>query len=94
MVAILSKSERETLKALGRLSGDGQDAHTGGLARVASSFEHELPQEVEDRLYVAQNRALGEKVAHHIDVEQVSPQGGPTKQVPPQGGPTNKEMSA
>jgi len=120
MVAPLTKSERETLKSLYRLSRDGQDAHTGALAevlgvspatatatvkrlaerglldhklyrgveltpggravaiaairrhriverfladmlgyawneadRLATSFEHELPQEVEDRLYVA-----------------------------------------
>ena len=120
MVAILSKSERETLKSLYRLSRDGKDAHTGALAealgvspatatatvkrlaerglldhrpyrdveltpagraaavaairrpriverfladmlgyawneadRLATSFEHDLPQEVEDRLYVA-----------------------------------------
>ena len=122
----LSKSERETLKAIYRLTGPqsgGQDAHTGDLAehlgvspgtvtatvkrladrgfadhrpyrgvvlttfgrmaavaairrhriverflsdmlgyawneadRFAASFEHELPQEVEDRLYVALDR--------------------------------------
>ncbi len=123
MVAILSKSERETLKALYRLSRDGRDAHTGALAdalgvspatatatvkrlaerglldhklyrgveltvsgraaavaairrhriverfladmlgyawneadRLATSFEHDLPQEVEDRLYMALDR--------------------------------------
>ena len=123
MVAILSKSERETLKSLYRLSRGGEDAHTGALAdalgvspatatttvkrlaerglldhklyrgveltaagraaavaairrhriverflaemlgyawneadRLATSFEHELPQEVEDRLYVALDR--------------------------------------
>src|SRR5215213_513522 len=123
MVAILSKSERETLKSLYRLSRDGQDAHTGALAevlgvspatatatvkrlaerglldhklyrgveltstgraaavaairrhriverfladmlgyawneadRLATSFEHELPQEVEDRIFVALDR--------------------------------------
>ena len=123
MVAPLSKSERETLKSLYRLSLDGHDAHTGALAdglgvspatatatvkrlaerglldhklyrgveltatgraaavaairrhriverfladmlgyawneadRLATSFEHELPQEVEDRLYVALDR--------------------------------------
>jgi DtxR family Mn-dependent transcriptional regulator len=123
MVAILTKSERETLKSLYRLSRDGEDAHTGALAeilgvspatatatvkrlaerglldhklyrgveltiagraaavaairrhriverfladmlgyawneadRLATSFEHELPQEVEDRLYVALDR--------------------------------------
>ena len=119
----LSKSERETLKALYRLTVDGNSAHTGALAealgvspgtatatvkrlaergllhhrlyrgveltgtgrraavaairrhriverfladmlgyawnqadRLATSFEHELPQEVEDRLYVALDR--------------------------------------
>lgn len=119
----LSKSERETLKALYRLSRDGADAHTGALAeslgvspgtataivkrlaerglldhkpykgveltaagrraavaairrhriverfladmlgyawneadRLAGDFEHDLPQEVEDRLYVALHR--------------------------------------
>lgn len=119
----LSKSERETLKALYRLSRDGGDAHTGALAealgvspgtatanvkrlaerglldhkpykgveltaagrraavaairrhriverfladmlgyawneadRLAGDFEHDLPQEVEDRLYVALHR--------------------------------------
>lgn len=123
MVAPLTKSERETLKSLYRLSRDSQDAHTGALAevlgvspatatatvkrlaergllnhklyrgveltpsgravavaamrrhriverfladmlgyawneadRLATSFEHELPQEVEDRLYVALDR--------------------------------------
>ncbi|HTJ75711.1 MAG TPA: metal-dependent transcriptional regulator [Acidimicrobiales bacterium] len=117
---ILTKSDRETLKSIYRLSRDGQDAHTGALAdalgvspatatatvkrlaerglldhklyrgveltlagraaaiaairrhriverfladmlgyawneadRLATSFEHDLPQEVEDRLYVA-----------------------------------------
>jgi DtxR family Mn-dependent transcriptional regulator len=121
-VDALSKSDRETLKAIYRLSGDG-DAHTGVLAerlglspgtvtstvkrladrglvdhkpyrgvelttpgrqaaiasirrhriverfladmlgyawneadRLATSFEHELPQEVEDRLFVALDR--------------------------------------
>jgi DtxR family Mn-dependent transcriptional regulator len=121
-VDALSKSDREALKAIYRLSGDG-DAHTGVLAerlglspgtitatmkrladrglvdhkpyrgveltdagrraaissirrhriverfladmlgyawneadRLATSFEHELPQEVEDRLYVALDR--------------------------------------
>src|SRR2546426_6259272 len=120
---ILSKSERETLKALYRLTKAGSDAHTGALAealgvspgtatatvkrladraladhrpykgveltavgrraavaairrhriverflsdmlgypwneadRFAASFEHELPQEVEDRLFVALDR--------------------------------------
>jgi len=120
---ILSKSERETLKALYRLTKAGSDAHTGALAealgvspgtataavkrladrnlanhrpykgveltavgrraavaairrhriverflsdmlgyawneadRLAGSFEHELPQEVEDRMYVALDR--------------------------------------
>ena len=123
MTVPLTKSERETLKSLYRLSRDGQDAHTGALAdalrvspatatatvkrlaerglldhklyrgveltaagraaavaairrhriverfladmlgyawneadRLATSFEHELPQEVEDRLYVALHR--------------------------------------
>src|SRR5215210_6781795 len=103
MAATLTKSERETLKSLYRLSRDGQDAHTGALAglldhklyrgveltaagragavaairrhriverfladmlgyawneadRLATSFEHELPQEAEDRLYVALDR--------------------------------------
>ncbi len=123
MAAALSKSERQTLKSLYRLSRDGQDAHTGALAealgvspatatatvkrlaerglldhklyrgvelttagrgaavaairrhriveriladmlgyawneadRLATSFEHDLPQEVEDRLYVALDR--------------------------------------
>ncbi len=122
-VASLSKSEREMLKALYRLSSKGTDAHTGALAdalgvspgsataivkrlaergllnhklyrgveltqagravavgairrhriverflsdmlgyawneadRLAGSFEHDLPQEVEDRLYVALDR--------------------------------------
>jgi DtxR family Mn-dependent transcriptional regulator len=122
VVDSLSKSDREALKAIYRLSGDG-DAHTGVLAerlglapgtvtatvkrladrglvdhkpykgvelttagrqaaiasirrhriverfladmlgyawneadRLATSFEHELPQEVEDRLYVALDR--------------------------------------
>src|SRR5688500_18902208 len=122
MDLILSRSERETLKAIYRLSKDG-DAHTGDLAdslgvspgtataaikrladreladhkpykgveltamgrraavaairrhriverfladmlgyawneadRLAGSFEHELPQEVEDRLFVALDR--------------------------------------
>jgi DtxR family transcriptional regulator, Mn-dependent transcriptional regulator len=119
----LSKSERETLKAVFRLAKDGEGAHTGALAaalrvspgtatatvkrlagrglldhrpyrgveltregrreaaaamrrhriverflsdmlgyawneadRLAGSFEHELPQEVEDRLFVALHR--------------------------------------
>ena len=119
----LTKSDRETLKSLYRLSRDGGDAHTGALAealgvspatatatvkrlaerglldhklykgveltaagraaavsairrhriverfladmlgyawteadRLATSFEHELPREVEDRLYVALDR--------------------------------------
>jgi DtxR family Mn-dependent transcriptional regulator len=119
----LSKSERETLKAIYRLAHNGSEAHTGALAeslkvspgtvtatikrlaergllnhklyrgveltpagqraavgairrhriverfladmlgyawneadRLAGSFEHELPQEVEDRLYVALDR--------------------------------------
>src|SRR4051812_12027534 len=119
----LSKSDRETLKAIYRLSKDGGDAHTGDLAdalgvspgtataavkrlaerglldhkpykgveltrpgrqaavaairrhriverfladmlgyawneadRLAGSFEHDLPQEVEDRLFVALDR--------------------------------------
>lgn len=126
MDAVLSRSERETLKAIYRLtgpSGAGTDAHTGALAealgvspgtataaikrladrglaehkpyrgvllthegrraavaavrrhriverflsdmlgyawneadRLAATFEHELPQEVEDRLYVALHR--------------------------------------
>jgi DtxR family transcriptional regulator, Mn-dependent transcriptional regulator len=123
MVAVLSKSERETLKSLYRLARDGTDAHTGALAdalgvspatatatvkrlaergllahrpyrdveltpagraaavaairrhriverfladmlgyawneadRLATSFEHELPQEVEDRIFVALNQ--------------------------------------
>ena len=123
MDVTLSKSERETLKAIYRLAKDGQTAHTGGLAdqlgvtpgtvtatvkrlaerrladhrpykgveltepgrraaisairrhriverfladmlgyawneadRFAASFEHELPQEVEDRLFVALHR--------------------------------------
>lgn len=123
MDVTLSKSERETLKAIYRLAKDGQTAHTGDLAdqlgvapgtvtatvkrlaernladhrpykgvelteagrraaisairrhriverfladmlgyawneadRFAASFEHELPQEVEDRLFVALHR--------------------------------------
>jgi DtxR family Mn-dependent transcriptional regulator len=123
MDATLTKSERETLKAIYRLSRDGSDAHTGDLAealgvapgtvtatvkrlaerglldhkpykgvelttvgrqaavaairrhriverfladmlgyawneadRLAGSFEHDLPKEVEDRLYVALHR--------------------------------------
>ncbi len=123
MDVALTKSERETLKSLYRLSRDGHDAHTGALAealgvspatatatvkrlaerglldhklyrgveltaagraaavsairrhriverfladmlgyawneadRLATSFEHELPHEVEDRLYVALDR--------------------------------------
>src|SRR3954447_18443074 len=123
MLAILSKSDRETLKSIYRLSRDGQDAHTGALAdalgvspatatatvkrlaerglldhklyrgveltlagraaaiaairrhriverflavmlgyawneadRLATSFEHDLPQEVEDRIFVALDR--------------------------------------
>ncbi len=123
MDGALSKSERETLKAVFRLAKDGQGAHTGELAanlgvspgtatatvkrlagrglldhvpyrgveltkagrreaaaamrrhriverflsdmlgyawneadRLAGSFEHELPQEVEDRMYVALDR--------------------------------------
>ena len=119
----MTKSERETLKALYRLSSKGSDAHTGALAdalgvspgsataivkrlaergllnhklyrgveltpagraaavgairrhriverflsdmlgyawneadRLAASFEHDLPKEVEDRLYVALDR--------------------------------------
>lgn len=119
----LSKTEREALKAIYRLSPDGQDAHTGALAealglspgtvtttvkrfadrglvvhtpyrgvaltdagrraaiatirrhriverfladmlgyawneadRLARAFEHELPQEVEDRIYLALDR--------------------------------------
>jgi DtxR family Mn-dependent transcriptional regulator len=122
-VALLTKSERETLKALYRLSGKGSDVHTGAVAealgvspgsataivkrlaergllhhklyrgveltaagraaavgairrhriverfladmlgyawneadRLAASFEHDLPQAVEDRLYVALDR--------------------------------------
>jgi DtxR family Mn-dependent transcriptional regulator len=123
MIPPMTKSERETLKSIYRLSRDGQDAHTGALAealgvspatatatvkrlaerglldhklyrgveltlagrgaavaairrhriverfladmlgyawneadRLATSFEHQLPQEVEDRLYVALDR--------------------------------------
>jgi len=123
MTGPLTKSERETLKSLYRLSRDGGDAHTGALAdalgvspatatatvkrlaerglldhrlyrgveltptgravaigairrhriverfladmlgyawneadRLATSFEHDLPQEVEARLYVALDR--------------------------------------
>jgi DtxR family Mn-dependent transcriptional regulator len=123
MDIILSKSDREALKAVYRLSRDGSEAHTGDLAealsvspgtvsatvkrlaekglvdhrryrgveltaegrraavaairrhriverflsdmlgyawneadRLAGAFEHELPQEVEDRLFVALNR--------------------------------------
>jgi DtxR family Mn-dependent transcriptional regulator len=123
MTPPITKSERETLKSIYRLSRDGQDAHTGALAdalgvspatatatvkrlaerglldhklyhgaeltlagravaiaairrhriverfladmlgyawneadRLATSFEHDLPQEVEDRLYVALDR--------------------------------------
>jgi DtxR family Mn-dependent transcriptional regulator len=123
MLPSLTKSERETLKAIYRLAHNGLDAHTGTLAeslkvapgtvtaivkrlaerglldhklyrgveltgggqraavgairrhriverfladmlgyawneadRLAGSFEHELPQEVEDRLYVALDR--------------------------------------
>ena len=123
MTFTFTKSERETLKSLYRLSRNGQDAHTGALAealgvspatatatvkrlaerglldhklyrgveltaagraaavaairrhrnverfladmlgyawneadRLATSFEHQLPQEVEDRLYVALDR--------------------------------------
>ncbi len=123
MDAALTKSDRETLKALYRLSNDGREAHTGDLAetlgvspgtatsnvkrlaerglldhklyrgveltdegrraavaairrhriverfladmlgyawneadRLAASFEHDLPSEVEDRLYVALDR--------------------------------------
>lgn len=123
MDAPLTKSERETLKAIYRLARGGKDAHTGALAealkvspgtvtatikrlaergvlnhklykgveltpagnraavaairrhriverfladmlgyawneadRLAGTFEHELPQEVEDRLYVALDR--------------------------------------
>jgi DtxR family Mn-dependent transcriptional regulator len=123
MTPPITKSERETLKSIYRLSRDGQDAHTGALAdalgvspgtatatvkrlaerglldhklyhgaeltlagravavaairrhriverfladmlgyawneadRLAGSFEHDLPQEVEDRLYVALDR--------------------------------------
>jgi DtxR family Mn-dependent transcriptional regulator len=123
MDLMLTKSERETLKAMYRLSVDGSGAHTGDLAealgvspgtvtatikrladrgladhklyrgveltdagrraavgairrhriverflsdmlgyawneadRFAASFEHELPQDVEDRLYVALDR--------------------------------------
>ncbi len=122
-VPLFTKSERETLKALYRLSGKGSDVHTGAVAealgvspgsataivkrlaergllhhklyrgveltaagrasavgairrhriverfladmlgyawneadRLAASFEHDLPQEVEDRLYVALDR--------------------------------------
>jgi DtxR family Mn-dependent transcriptional regulator len=121
----LTKSEREALKAIYRLTRDGSEAHTGALAdvlglspgtvtttvkrladralvdhrpyqgvtftaagqqtaiaairrhriverfladmlgyawneadRLATSFEHELPQEVEDRLYVALDRPI------------------------------------
>jgi DtxR family Mn-dependent transcriptional regulator len=123
MDSSISKSERETLKAIYRLTRDGSDAHTGDLAdalgvspgtatatvkrlaerglldhrpykgveltptgrraaiaamrrhriverfladmlgyawneadRLAGSFEHDLPQEVEDRLFVALHR--------------------------------------
>ncbi len=123
MEAVLSKSERETLKAIYRLAHNGREAHTGTIAeslkvapatvtgtvkrlaergllehrlyrgveltpagqraavgairrhriverfladmlgyawneadRLAGSFEHDLPQEVEDRLYVALDR--------------------------------------
>src|SRR5919205_3068846 len=123
MDAALTKSDRETLKALYRLSIDGHEAHTGALAetlgvspgtatsnvkrlaerglldhklyrgvelteegrraavgairrhriverflsdmlgyawneadRLAGSFEHDLPQEVEDRIFVALDR--------------------------------------
>src|SRR6476619_4746331 len=123
MADVLTKSERETLKSIYRLSRDGAGAHTGALAealgvspgtatatvkrlaerglldhrpyrgveltvigrraavaairrhriverfladmlgyawneadRLATSFEHELPQEVEDRLFVALDR--------------------------------------
>ena len=123
MTGAVSKSERETLKAIYRLAHNGREAHTGALAeslkvspgtvtatikrlaerglldhklyrgveltaagqraaveairrhriverfladmlgyawneadRLAGAFEHELPQEVEDRLYVALDR--------------------------------------
>lgn len=123
MIAPLTKSERETMKAIYRLTHNGHEAHTGALAeslrvspatvtatvkrlaerglldhklyrgveltgtgrrsavaairrhriverfladmlgyawneadRLAGSFEHDLPQEVEDRLYVALDR--------------------------------------
>lgn len=123
LLTTLSKSEREALKGIYRLSKDGEDAHTGALAdrmglspgtvtatvkrlaerglvdhkpykgveltdagrraalgairrhriverfladmlgyawneadRLATSFEHDLPQEVEDRLFVALHR--------------------------------------
>jgi len=123
IITTMTKSERETLKALYRLSSKGSDAHTGALAdalgvspgsataivkrlaergllnhklyrgveltpagraaavgairrhriverflsdmlgyawneadRLAASFEHDLPKEVEDRLYVALDR--------------------------------------
>ncbi|MDQ4028848.1 MAG: metal-dependent transcriptional regulator [Actinomycetota bacterium] len=123
MTEPLSKSDREMMKAIYRLSRDGSDAHTGALAgrlrlspgtvttsikrlaerglldhrpyrgveltqdgrraavaairrhriverflsdmlgyawneadRLAGAFEHDLPQEVEDRMYVALNR--------------------------------------
>jgi DtxR family Mn-dependent transcriptional regulator len=123
LLGTLTRSEREALKAIYRLSKDGEDAHTGALAdrlglspgtvtatvkrlaeravvdykpykgveltpagrraalgairrhriverfladmlgyawneadRLATSFEHDLPQEVEDRLFVALHR--------------------------------------
>ncbi len=40
------------------------------------------------------DRTLGEKVAHHIYVNKVPSQEGPTSNVPSQEGPSSKELSA
>jgi DtxR family Mn-dependent transcriptional regulator len=142
----LTKSEREALKALYRLSSDGTDAHTGALAdrlgvspgtataivkrlaerglldhkryvgveltrsgrvaavgairrhriverflsdmlgypwneadRLAASFEHDLPQQVEDRLYVALDRP--ESCPHGFPIP--APEGADIPAMPP-----------
>src|SRR6478672_8291720 len=146
MDPVLSKSERETLKAIYRRTRDGSDAHTGAVAdalgvtpgtvtatvkrladrgladhklykgveltasgrraavaairrhriverfladmlgyawneadRLAASFEHELPQEVEDRLFVALDRPAS--CPHGFPIPE--PETGDIPEMPP-----------
>jgi DtxR family Mn-dependent transcriptional regulator len=146
MAGNLTKSERETLKSIYRLSRDGREAHTGALAealgvspgtatstvkrlaerglldhrpyrgveltvtgrraavaairrhriverflsdmlgyawneadRLAASFEHELPQEVEDRLFVALDRPAS--CPHGFPIPE--PETGDIPEMPP-----------